>query len=276
MQSFACGGVMLAQGALVPLVPGHHLDPLIVGTVWIGNGLISIAQSLFRRRVVAPIWQAKALLMFYLITNLVVFFAARLLPAPPPQTLPVILLIWFALQVWPWWPADPPPTEFLVGPKADPDRDPHGFLTITVSNAPLAVSGLVLVRAPGAVVGAARPVRLGEPTIDRTFAPGDAVRVCAVVNLIGPVAQATVDVVDAGGRIARTLQTTASAGALEQVVRRWDEVADHDPADHFGQVDVTLPLAGLAPGPYRLRVTATDATNTVQREEEIVVRTTRS
>ena len=276
MQSFASGCVMLA-GGLLPRTISHHLDSLIIGTAWIGNGLITIAQSLFRRRVVAPAWQARALLWFFLITNLVIFFAPMWLPAPPYQTLPAILGTWFALQLWPWWPADPPPREFLVGRKADSEQDTGAFLTITVPNAPLALSGLVLMRAAAdAVVAAPRPVRRGDPTIDRAFTPADAVRVCAIVNLTGPAAHATVDVVDARGRIARTVETTAASGALEQVVRRWDDIADHDRAEHFGQVDVTLPLANLAPGAYRLRVTATDSTHTIQREEAIVVRATRS
>jgi hypothetical protein len=275
--SMANGCLMLGLGLTASTLANPTRDPFrspFVGVAWIVLGAIGATQSVFRKRLKAPVSQARAVGAYAVLTMSGCFVGALLLPSPPRSTEMVLLVGLSAIELWPWWPPDPPPAEYLVGRRADPDQDPAELLTITVPNVPLGMSGLVLLHAPaGATVDTApRPIRRSAPTLDRTFTLTDAVRVCAVVNLAGPSAQATVDVVDAAGRIAQTVQTTVGAGSLEQVVKKWDEIVDDDPAEHFGQVDVTLPLAGLAPGPYCLRLTATDAAHTSRQEESIVVR----
>ena len=269
MQGFACGCIWMAGNWAF----GRPLDAF-VGTGWMIFGAITIAESLFRKRVRASAVQIKVGSMLTLVAIAGTLLAAKARPLMAQQFLWASLVPVVMIRLWPWWPADPPPTAYLVGRRADPDQDPGALLTIAVPNAPLGMSGLVLLHAPaGATVETApRPIRRSEPTLDRAFTPADAVRVCAVVNLAGPSAQATLDVVDATGRVAQTVETTVGASSLEQVVKHWDDIADEDPAEHFGQVDVTLPLANLAPGPYRLRVTASDGGHKSQQEESIVVR----
>ena len=53
-------------------------------------------------------------------------------------------------------------------------------------------------------------------------------------------------------------------------VRAW--VDREVPANDRGRVDVRLPLGTLAPGAYRLRVTASDGANTAAREVGIVIK----
>jgi hypothetical protein len=268
MEQFACGCVWLAQVWAI----GRPYKAS-VGAAWMIFGAFSIAESILRKRVSAPRVKISVESIVTLMAIVGTLLAVKQWPQAPQQFLWASLLPLVAVRLWPWWPADPPPAEYLVSHRADADQDPGGLLTITVPNVPLGMSGLVLIHAPaGAIVAAPGPIRHNAPTLDRTFAPADAVRVCAVVNLAGPSAEATVDVVDAAGRIAQTVQTTVDAGALEAVVKKWDDIADEEPAAHFGQVDVMLPLANLAPGPYRLRVTASDAAHTSRQEESIVVR----
>ena len=54
---------------------------------------------------------------------------------------------------------------------------------------------------------------------------------------------------------------TSGRGSTEEV-----------PAGDRGRVDLKLPLSTLAPGAYRLRVTASDGTNNAAREVGIVVK----
>jgi hypothetical protein len=277
MQGVAFGCLMLVtQGIALTLslspVP-RRFDPFI-GTAWMLFGATTIAESILRKRVRARAPQIKCLAVFWIVAIVGSIAAIAVWPRHSQQILWAPLLPAIVIRLWPWWPPDPPPTEFRVRAKSDPDQNPEELLTINVPNIPLGLSGLVLCHAAArAAVGAApHAIHREEPTIDRAFTDADAVRVCAVVNLAGPPPHATLDVVDAAGHVSRTVQTTVAAGSLEQVPATWDDVAEDDPAEHFGQVDVTLPLADLAPGAYRLRVTAADAAHTSQREEPIVVR----
>ena len=173
---------------------------------------------------------------------------------------------------WPWRTKDPAPQEFLVRPKSASLSDRDVLLTLGVPNVPLGLSGLALCR-PRSPADAVAPsvVHANAPIIARTFTDAQSVRVLAIVNLTGGPARADVDVVDASGRVARSVPCPVTVGRLEQVVQSWDDIADEDPADHFGQVDVTVPLAGLASGAYRLRITADDGVASSRREETILV-----
>ena len=268
----ANGCVMLITTNLM-LPPHGSLERRLIPVSWIVFGAIGAVQAVVRKRLKAPTSQARTIAVYVGVTWVVCVVGVFFLPAPPRYSLIMLFSGVVVLEIWPWWPPDPPPAEFRVRPKTDAERSAGGLLTITVPNAPLGMSGLVLAHACAPADAAVpSPILFYEPTLDRTFTPADAVRVYAAINLTGPSAQATVDVVDAIGRVARTVQTTADAGLLRQIAKEWDELVDDDPAEHFGQVDVTLPLADLAPGPYRLRVTAKDAAHTSRQEESIVVR----
>ena len=275
----AVGLLMIAQESLLPR--GRGPDSWMCGAVWMLSGAISVVDSLVRKRTSMPALKIKVLriLCCLAISGGVLISALwpQLMLQHTTQSTWTFLSLVFMIRLWPWWPTDPPPEEILVRSKADPDQNPEGLLAFDVPNVPLGLSGLVLCHAPARADDGAAPraVHREEPTIDRAFTGVDAVRVCAVVNLVRPRARAIVDVVDSGGQVARTVRIPVSVGPLEQVVTVWDDIAADDPAEHFGQIDVTLPLADLAPGSYRLRVTAADATHTSQREEPIVVRVLR-
>ena len=79
------------------------------------------------------------------------------------------------------------------------------------------------------------------PSLDRKFTPADTLRLYFEVARKSPAAvvRTKVEILDA-----------------QDDVRAW--VDREIPADDRGRVDVRLPLSTLAPGAYRLRVTATD------------------
>ena len=93
------------------------------------------------------------------------------------------------------------------------------------------------------------------PSLDRTFTPADTLRLYFEVarNGAAAVVRTKVEILDA-----------------QDDVRAW--VDRQIPANDRGRVDVRLPLSTLAPGAYRLRVTADDGTNSVAREVGIVTK----
>jgi VWFA-related protein len=99
-----------------------------------------------------------------------------------------------------------------------------------------------------------RPALPFPPTLDREFAATDTVRVYAEATSRGsaPLA-ASIDLVDAVGKTIRSPSPSFAAG---------------DPIKILGLV----PLAGLAPGPYVLRVTLSSGATRAVRETGFVVR----
>jgi 5-hydroxyisourate hydrolase-like protein (transthyretin family) len=69
---------------------------------------------------------------------------------------------------------------------------------------------------------------------------------------------------------AAVVQTKVEILDATDDVRAW--VDRQNPANDRGRVDVKLPLSTLAPGAYRLRVTAGDGMTTTAREVGIVVK----
>ncbi len=92
------------------------------------------------------------------------------------------------------------------------------------------------------------------PSLDREFTPADTLRLYFEVACKSPAAvvRTKVEILDA-----------------QDDVRAW--VDRQIPAGDRGRIDVRLPLSTLAAGAYRLRVTASDGTNTTAREVGIVV-----
>ena len=133
------------------------------------------------------------------------------------------------------------------------------YLTVDVpdfSAAPLAIGGLLLgaagtPRAPMAVTPIALPF---TPSVDREFQPSDTLRIYFEVFARRAAAMtARLEVRDAGDRVLKG--TTVALTATDR-----------------GQVDLQLPLAGMAPGAYVLRVIVTDPVNTAQRETGFIVK----
>ena len=93
------------------------------------------------------------------------------------------------------------------------------------------------------------------PSLDRTFTPADTLRLYFEVARRNP---------------ATVVGTKVAILDAQDDVRAW--VDRQIPANDRGRVDVRLPLSTLAPGAYRLRVTAEDGTNSAAREVGIVVK----
>ena len=140
------------------------------------------------------------------------------------------------------------------------------YLSVDVpdfSTAPMAIAGVAIGYSDGPRVSIASSETPQAdlalpfvPTHDRTFARGDTVRVYAEIprtNLTTPV-KVTVSI------------AAASGGAPVASVARDIGANEH------GRVDVTLPLAALAPGAYTLSVSATDGKHPTVREVGITVR----
>jgi hypothetical protein len=149
------------------------------------------------------------------------------------------------------------------------------LLTLTVPNQPLAMSGLVVSRAVGQTNAVVRPGPLYlEPTIDRMFDRRSTLRIYAAVRTSDAPARLTCDVLDDMGRTVRSFTPPVEFDDFERLAKPWDVKPAEDPAPHVGRIDLTLPLADLAPGSYRIRVTTTDGTHAAQQEERITVRGT--
>jgi hypothetical protein len=107
----------------------------------------------------------------------------------------------------------------------------------------------------GGVIEDSTPAAAFKPTLDREFSRSDTLRVvCDVSNPAHTTSRVVVELLDADGQVVKTVDELA----LEAI-----------PVSH---VDVTTPLRSLAPGGYRLRITATDATASAQREVGFIVR----
>jgi hypothetical protein len=173
-----------------------------------------------------------------------------------------------ALSLWPRLPSDVGP-EVRVQPKDGSGLGPPVW-SLELPTESLGLSGLVLRReVPTTSPDAAR---LPQVTIQRTFGPHDIVRVRAAVNLAGRGERASVELLDRQGKQVWQAPVPLVAGKLVEVPATLDELADRDPADHFGLIDEALPLATLAPGSYRIRVTvANDIFQSSSADEVITI-----
>jgi hypothetical protein len=139
------------------------------------------------------------------------------------------------------------------------ERGGSVYLTVDVpdlSASPLAIGGLILgsggeARAPMALT----PIKLPfTPSVSREFQTTDLLRI--YFEVFAKRAAAMTARVEVRGAGDRALKGTTVALAS---------------TDH-GQVDLQLPLAGMAPGAYVLRVTVTDPVNTALRETGFIVK----
>lgn len=139
------------------------------------------------------------------------------------------------------------------------ERGGSVYLTIDVpdfSAAPLAIGGLLIgTGGPQRVPMAATSVSLPfTPSVDREFQTADTLRIYFdVVARRAAAMSARVEVRDAGGRLVKG--TTLPVAATDR-----------------GHVDLQLPLAGMPPGAYVLRVSVSDPANTAYRETGILIR----
>ncbi len=129
-------------------------------------------------------------------------------------------------------------TPFAIGTGADGPQ----HLTVDTPPGPGNVGNLILARA--------RDARI---VIDRVFDERDGLRLFAIVN---GGATATIDVLDAGSRVVRTISAPLQPGSC----------------DEARQLDVRVPLDRLDAGPYRLRVSVADIPGVPAQETAFQIR----
>lgn len=146
-------------------------------------------------------------------------------------------------------------------------RSGHALLALDVpdfSAQPLRVSDLVLGSSGNprgwsgsriVTVSGLDPIWPFYPEISREFASTDDVRLYAEIARANPASRvdASAEILDRAGKIVVQRTPTIGMGAP-------------------GAIDVTLTLAWLAPGPYRLRVTAKQGARTATRDVEFIVK----
>jgi hypothetical protein len=180
----------------------------------------------------------------------------------------IVFGLMVAIALWPRMPADVG-DEVRVQPKGGSELGPAVW-SLDLPTESLGLSARVLRREWDTTSPHAG--RLPQVTIERTFAPSDRVRVLVAVNLSGRGERASVELLDRHGKQVWQSPAPLIAGQLIEVPATLDELADRDPADHFGLIDEALPLATLAPGPYRLRVTvANDIFQSSSADEVITI-----
>jgi len=245
-----------------------------LGALSLSTGLVGLGSALFRQRLRAPAKGnrlGKSLVLAYLFLFIGVFLIP--LSSIPhaavsvPGTLFVLLI---AAEVMVRRGTYPPPSEYFVRKIAAPAESADRWLELDVPNSPLALSSLVLCHGPAAI--ASEGVNSGAPTIERSFQRSDVLRLYTIVNAPAPAATARLEVVSANGDVRLQRPVSIVRGHTEEVIKKWDDVADREPATDFGEIDVNLALADLEPGRYRLRLTVDDGDRTSMQQERIELR----
>ena len=139
--------------------------------------------------------------------------------------------------------------------------------TVTVpdySKSPLALGGLVVGYADAKRHAAAVTVMDAdtlpfEPVLDRAFAAADGLRLAADLWRRDPARpiETKIELLDERGRLVTSMNRHEPAGR---------------PNEQGSRIDVTFSLDGLAPGPYRVRLTVNDGALSDSREIGVVVK----
>jgi hypothetical protein len=257
----------MAVGAIWSIC--FFFDSRITGSWWVVYGLFGLCQvlvALFYKRLEAPSrqrriekWSASLAICFFLL--LVGYWR----PLPSSWLALGLLGLLLIQALWPRLPAEAG-AEVRVQPKPGVGLYPS-LWSFELPAEPLGLSGLVLHRARAET---ARDARLPPVTIDRVFTSDVTLRVRTAVNLSGRAERASVELLDRQGKQVWQSPARLVTGKLVEVPANLDELADRDPADHFGVIDEALPLATLAPGLYCLRVTVTNDIFQTSSADEVI------
>ncbi len=291
--TWSCLGVALGVQVAVSFADAgmtRAFDYLLPGLITT-FGIWGIVRAVFARRASKPRAQMRAsfwidvALTATVAVNGFAIWADSFWPRLGPVAgvvLDLVIAFKVGVELWPRWPRDAmatAPGEFLVRMTTDANVGRRHRITIAAPNRPLGLSSLVLSaeRSTADHWLAALGARFGAPTLRRTFMPEDTVRVYAAVNDIESSAHAVMDVIDGHGRICQTAPGEITTTGLERVIQRTD--GDDDDIEsllerhpnNFARVELTLPLAHLEPGLYRLRLTMRDADHSSLQQDEFVV-----
>ena len=246
-------------------------DSIFAAAIAIVTG-VAIARarrpSIAQQRVLTPIFLG----LLATVLSIDIFAGTKVEMALLHYVAPALSALFIGLLAWPRWPADPPPREFFVRQKPAPDEDPWNRLTVVVPNDPLALSGLVVTRAPANGSISPAPIYREQPMIDRTFDRATTLRFHAAIKTSGAGARVTCDVLDDSGDVVRSWSPVVHFGDLVRIAKPWARESLPEALPGLGRIDLTLSLADLAPGAYRIRLTTTEGIHTAQQEERIDVR----
>jgi hypothetical protein len=126
---------------------------------------------------------------------------------------------------------------------------------------------------PDDVVSGVVPMKL---TIERSFPSTQVLRVFAVVQATPTATSAVVELRNASDRVVRVIPAIVAPGHLaERAVpdggARTEANQTHEPVPPIMSVDAIVPLLGLAPGAYCLRLIATAGSTQSHQDEQIVI-----
>ena len=239
---------------------------LVLGTI------VVVGQALFKKRLRPNRLQRRVNLGIIFLLPLLGWVVIQRGSWQAQQMFLGALGMLIVLQVWPWWgPHDVVPQEVAVRKKPEFGESAAHLLTVTVPNRLGAMSGIILCKP-----GVSRPsvptaLHTWDPTIVRTFKSTDSIRICAMVNTNDAAVVAKVELLDRLGSIATAVREVASHVAIEPVVPKWDDYAEVDPPSVLSQIDVTIPLAGISPGRYTIRVSTPQAAMSSSETDAITI-----
>ena len=266
LPTIALGLLYVAEG-LWSRSPKRPEALAAVGGVLAFLGVAVLAAAILRKRIDPPPADRRVALSVLSGTVVAGLVVMSLDVLPPRNVWPLAWIAVAALAIWPW-PATTRPS-LHVAPKGS-DAVAASLWSTDVPSGPLALSGLVLHRAAERNAASAAG-KLTPPIIARRFTSADRIRVRAVVNLADTVDEASLELLDRQGRQVWHAGTPLMRDRLVEIPASLDDIADRDPAEHFGLVDTDVSFAGLAPGVYRLRVSVTDGTRTSSSDESLTV-----
>ncbi len=275
-----CWWTLMGLVGVAVVIRNRHdgIDILPVTALWLPLGIWNMARAVFATRPrLRPIqqqvlaWPFGAALLAGASVELIPSLHARQL-AIESMLLAAAMAMGLVIELWPRWPDPAPPKEFSVWIDTELIDGKQRRMTMVVPNAPLGLSGMVLCNG-----NAAHRVRALGGILQRKFSSDDTVHIYAALNGVESAAHVTMQVIDASDRVAQAFPADIDSNGIERVRQIRDEdLADDDapvrqPIEHFGRIDVALPLAKFQPGPYRVRLTVQDGTHASVKQDEFVV-----
>lgn len=261
-------GLWLVAGGVASVLPGLLFNSK-VSLFWTCYGVLGAGQvvaALLHKRLDPPPRQRRVEKWLFVGIGVTWLVVANSGLISPNRFGWIVFGLMIALALWPRLPAEVG-AEVRVQPKDGSDLGPPVW-SLELPTESLGLSGLVLNRELHST--SLHAARLPQVTIQRTFAPSDRVRVRAAVNLAGREERASIELLDREGKQVWQAPTPLITGKLVEVPASLDDLADRDPADHFGLIDEALPLADLAPGSYRIRVTVANDIFQASSADEVI------
>ena len=271
--------LVIGAGMMVASLPLHL--PLANGEAVAGWGLLLLAFSCLETGRPRRRKPGEGLVAFAL---LVAWFGALIVARASEYLAPMGFIAFYAvIDLWPraFWPMPVHrlPARYSVLTPIVHFRQPDGSLcaTTTLSADPRAMDRPTLGLAEAMpipaedVVEGVVPLR---PVLTRSFRADESIRLFSVINADPDRLNARLEVrAEPTGEVVRRvpISVTKATPKLPPPPPPWRDDEARLPKWPVSALDVVLPLQGLAPGKYGLRLVATEGTLTSSEDEEIVV-----